>query len=120
MDAMKTKKDDKTINFREQMVQSMAELQRMIDRGESPSGSGRLTVRRIRVSEPREYDAKAVRAARERLNVSQPVFAELLGISAVLVRSWERGVRSPAPIARRLLDQVQAAPNHFLSLVRYG
>ena len=117
---MKTKKDDKTLSFREQMARSMAELQGVIDRGESPTGDGRLTVRRIQVSQPREYDAKAVRAARERLNVSQPVFAQLLGISAVLVRSWERGVRSPAPIARRLLDQVQADPKHFLSLVRYG
>lgn len=53
-----------------------------------------------------------------RLNVSQPVFAQLLGISAVLVRWWERGARSPAPIARRLLDQVD--PKRFLSLVRHG
>jgi putative transcriptional regulator len=120
MDAMKNKKPAKSPSFREQMAHSMAELQGMIDRGESPSGNGRLTVRRIHVSEPGEYDAKAVRTARARLNVSQPVFAQLLGISAVLVRSWERGARSPAPIARRLLDQVQDDPKHFLSLVRYG
>ena len=117
---MKTKRDTKTLSFREQMADSLAELQGMIERGESPSGNGRLTVRKIRVSEPGEYDAKAIRTARARLNVSQPVFAQLLGISAVLVRSWERGARSPAPIARRLLDPVQDDPKHFLSLVRYG
>ena len=117
---MKTKRDAKTLSFREQLADSMAELQGMIERGESPSGNGRLTVRRIRVSEPGQYDAKAIRAARARLNVSQPVFAQMLGISAVLVRSWESGARSPAPIARRLLDHVQDDPKHFLSLVRYG
>lgn len=117
---MKAKTKATTLSFREQMAHSMAELQGMVDRGESPSGNGRLTVHRIRVSEPGEYDAKAIRTARERLNVSQPVFAQLLGVSAVLVRSWERGVRSPAPVARRLLDQVQDDPKRFLSLVRYG
>ena len=49
---MKAKRDTKTLSFREQMADSMAELQGMIERGESPGGNGRLTVRRIRVSEP--------------------------------------------------------------------
>ena len=117
---MKSKKNAKGMSFKDQMASSMAELQGMMERGASPSGNGRLTVRRIQVCEPGAYDARAIRAARERLNVSQPVFAQLLGVSSVLVRSWERGVRSPAPIARRLLDQVQDDPRHFLSLVRYG
>jgi len=117
---MKTMKNTTTAGFRRQMAQSMAELQGLMERGESPSGNGRLTVRRIRVSDPGEYDAKAIRTARVRLNVSQPVFAQLLGVSAVLVRSWERGIRTPAPVARRLLDQVQDDPSRFLSLVRYS
>jgi hypothetical protein len=51
------------------------------------------------------------------LNVSQAVFARLIGVSDVLVRSWERGARQPAPIARRLLDQIQAYPAQFAPLV---
>lgn len=108
----------KTQTFREQMARSMAELQTIVARGESPTGDGRLTVRSIQVTEPRQYDAEAIRMTRHRLNVSQPIFAQLLGVSPVLVRSWERGARIPAPIARRLLDQVRDDPARFLCLVR--
>lgn len=112
------KKTQKGTSFRGQMAQSMAELQAIMKRGESPTGNGRLTVRRIEVAEPGLYDAKAVKEVREELNVSQAVFARLLGVSPVLVRSWERGARSPAPIARRLLDRVSENPAPFLSLLR--
>ena len=117
---MKTtvKQRAKKLTFREQMAQSMAELQTIVARGEPPTGGGRLTVRSMQVTEPRQYDAQAIRITRRRLNVSQPIFAQLLGVSPVLVRSWERGARIPAPIARRLLDQVRDDPARFLSLVR--
>ena len=104
--------------FREQMAQSMAELESIMARGESPSGNGRFTVRTIEIVEPSEYDADAVRSVRDALQVSQTVFARLVGVSDVLVRSWERGVRTPAPVARRLLDQIRAKPADFASLVR--
>jgi putative transcriptional regulator len=111
------KKNSKVSTFRDQMARSMAELQGIMKRGESPTGNGRLTVRRVEVTEPGTYDAMAVKETREELNVSQSVFAQLLGVSPVLVRSWERGVRTPAPVARRLLDQVREEPSRFLSLV---
>lgn len=103
--------------FRAQVAQGIAELQGIMARGESPTANGRLTVRHIGVAAPSEYDAKAIKATRARLNVSQGVFAELIGVSPVLVRSWERGVRTPAPVARRLLDQVCENPSRFLSLL---
>jgi DNA-binding transcriptional regulator YiaG len=46
---------------------------------------------------PSAYDAAAVRATRDRLGVSQAIFAHLLGVSAVLVRAWEQGHCTPAP-----------------------
>ena len=42
-----------------------------------------------------------VRALREGLNVSQMVFARMVGASAGLVRAWEQGARVPSPMARR-------------------
>jgi len=36
--------------------------------------------------------------------MSQAVFAEFLGVSAIPVQGWERGVRTPSPLACRLLD----------------
>ena len=52
---------------------------------------------------------------RERLGVSQGVFAHLLGVSVVLVKSWEGGVRKPSPMARRLMDTIQADPGEMVN-----
>ncbi len=112
-------KSPKTTSFNEQMAHSMAELRDLMTAGTSPTADGRLTVRTIEVSDPSTYDAKRVKQVRDGLNVSQTVFARLLGVSDVLVRSWERGARVPAPIACRLLDQVRAYPAQFSKLVHY-
>ncbi len=60
----------------------------------------RLTVRTIEVSAPRPYSPKAVRKTRDRLAVSQAVFARLMGVSVELIEHWEQGIASP----RRLPD----------------
>src|SRR5207244_5992252 len=87
-------------------------------RGQSPSGDGRFTLRTVQVIEPGNHDARSVRRTREALNLSQALFAQLLGVSPALVRAWELGTRRPAAIARRLLDQVRADPKSFAALVR--
>lgn len=115
MSKVKNKKID---SFREQMAQSMAELVSIMDRGQSFSGDGRFTVRTVRVVEPGIYRPGAVRAARRRLGVSQAVFAQLLGVSQVLVRSWERGARTPAAVACRLLDLIREHPEMVTGLIR--
>jgi DNA-binding transcriptional regulator YiaG len=79
----------------------------------------RFTVRTVELPDsPSEYDAAAVRATREKIPASQAVFAALLGVSAVLVRAWEQGQRSPAMWARRLLDEVNRDPRHWRSMLR--
>ena len=79
----------------------------------------RLTVRTVELpDEPVEYDAAAVRATRDRIAASQVVFAHLLGVSPMLVRAWEQGQRSPAPWARRLLDEVNREPSHWQQMFR--
>ena len=64
-------------------------------------------------AEPAEYDGPAVRAVRERYAMSQAVFARLLCVSPGTIQSWEQGRRVPSPIARRLLDEMAASPEHF-------
>ena len=103
--------------FRQQVKQSIRELQSIMDRRQSPSGDGRFTVRTMAVIEPSVHGAGSVRAIRKSLNLSQAVFAQLLGVSPALVRAWEIGSRVPAPIARRLLDQVRQHPSSFAGLV---
>jgi len=104
--------------FAEQVRQSLGELQSIMDGRQSPSGGGRFTVRTIEVVEPSRHNASSVRAIRESLNISQTVFAQLMGVSPALVRAWELGTRRPAPIARRLLDQMRKSRSSFAPLVR--
>jgi putative transcriptional regulator len=105
-------------SFRRQMAQSMAEFRAIMSAGQSPARDGTLTVRTYEVAKPSAYDARKVKSVRSALNVSQAVFARLVGVSDVLVRSWERGARRPALIACRLLDQIRAHPRQFLQFVQ--
>ena len=78
----------------------------------------KYTVRTVRtVPDPAPYRAKDVRVTRELIGVSQPVFAQMLGVSAALVRAWECGQRKPSAIARRLLDQIRANPGNWREMI---
>ncbi len=78
----------------------------------------RYLVRKARmVPAPANYAAADVRATRELVGASQPVFAQMLGVSPALVRSWEIGQRKPAPIARRLLDLIRANPSNWRAMI---
>ena len=88
-----------------------------MERGQSPTADGQLTARTIEVAEPSAYDGRKVKQIRSRLNVSQAVFASLVGVSTVLVRSWERGARLPTPMANRLLDQIRRNPEQFVAMI---
>ena len=79
----------------------------------------KYTVRRVQLPDaPREYDTKLVRATRDRIGVSQAVFAHLLGVSTILVQAWEQGNRIPAAWARRLLDEVNHDPQRWRGMIR--
>ena len=100
----------------DEIMAGMRELERMMDEGKKPEQM--FTVRTVEVPDPGTYRATQVRKLRHDLGVSQAVFAHLLGISVVLVKSWERGVRQPNPMARRLLDTIRADPPRWLATVR--
>jgi putative transcriptional regulator len=74
----------------------------------------KYTVRTVRViPRPSLYSPARVRAVRELIGASQEVFAQLLAVSPMTVRSWEQGLRQPSPIARRFLDEIEMSPRHF-------
>jgi putative transcriptional regulator len=100
----------------DEIMAGMRELERMMDEGKAPEAM--FTVKTIEIPDPNVYRAKNVRDLRNSLGVSQAVFAGLLGISVVLVKSWERGAREPSVMARRLLDTIKASPSAWLATVR--
>jgi putative transcriptional regulator len=77
----------------------------------------RFTVRTVSIPEPRQYTPAAVKRLRDELGMSQMAFAELLGVSRIWVQGWERGVRQPSPLARRLLDTIRADPASWLQTI---
>ncbi|NOT07215.1 MAG: helix-turn-helix domain-containing protein [Gemmatimonadales bacterium] len=84
----------------ESMQQAVA-----IDNGRlRPARRHRLTLRETTVSAPPRYGSSRVRRVRERLGLSQPVFARVLNVSVATVRGWEQGVRVPDGPSRRLLE----------------
>ena len=98
----------------------VASLREMIDTMKAGIPlSARYTVRHVEAPiPPREYTPADVRETRGKIGVSQALFAGLLGVSAVLVRSWEQGSRVPAAWARRLLDEVNHNPSRWRGMMR--
>jgi putative transcriptional regulator len=54
----------------------------------------------------KEYTGKEVKQIREELNLSQPVFAKVLGVSDKTVKGWEQG-NNVSKIACRLISIIE-------------
>jgi len=63
------------------------------------------TVHHVKVTEASE--------ARSKTGLSQPKFAELLGVSVRTLQEWEQGRRSPSGAARSLLHIAAIRPDVF-------
>jgi putative transcriptional regulator len=110
-----TRRKSRKPRVADEIMGGMRELERMMDEGKTPEEV--FTVKTVYVPDPKLYGAKEIRELRQSLGVSQTVFAHLLGVSIILVKSWERGVREPSLMARRLLDTIKADPSHWLGTV---
>ncbi len=67
------------------------------------TGRKKVTLRTFHVSAQPELQPKDIAAIRDKLNVSQAVFAAYLGVRPASVMSWEYGTRRPSGAARKLL-----------------
>ena len=68
----------------------------------------------------RDYRPDDVRSVRHILGLSQPLFAEFLGVDTSTVRSWEQGTRPPSSIARRFMDEISADPSYWRGRLRHS
>lgn len=76
------------------------------------------TAQETAVATPPTYDGARIRAIRERLALSQRVFAEALNVSPATVRAWAQGQRIPEGPTRRLLEIAEEHPEVFAEKVR--
>ncbi|MCL5029501.1 MAG: helix-turn-helix domain-containing protein [Bacteroidetes bacterium] len=58
-----------------------------------------------------EMSAKDIQAIRERIKLSQSVFAKILNVSLSSVRQWEQGKRTPTGSTKVLLELLRKNPN---------
>ena len=59
------------------------------------------------ISRVSDFQPGEIKALRDQLNVSQPVFARYLNTSVATVQKWERGAKRPVGLALKLLNIVQ-------------
>jgi putative transcriptional regulator len=75
---------------------------------------GRMVTLRTRSvprrQKPSAFTPTRIRSIRRRLNVSQPVFAELLYVTKATACKWEQGLRKPSGSALRLLEIAEKQP----------
>ena len=64
----------------------------------------------LRRQKPPAFTPARIRSIRRRLNVSQPVFAELLYVTKATACKWEQGLRKPSGSALRLLEIAEKQP----------
>ena len=56
----------------------------------------------------KELKARDIKKIREKINVSQPIFAKLLNTSPETIKKWEQGERHPTGTSLKLLNLVDA------------
>ena len=69
---------------------------------------------------PRPMSRVEIHKLRQRVNVSQSVFAKCLNVSTKLVQAWEGGIRYPDGAALRLLRVAERAPGLVFAMGRKG
>lgn len=91
------------------------------ERGELPNVRvvtvERVTAGKAHVERPPWYAPFLIREIRDKLSVSQAIFAEMLGVSVSSVRAWEQGKREPDGPARRLLQIAETHPEMLKAVV---
>lgn len=91
-----------------------AELRSGAEEALAHARGGKITLRTreaVRRAKPPRFTPERIRSVRRRLNVSQPVFAELLCVSKDTAAKWEQGLRQPSGSALRLLEIVERRPD---------
>ncbi len=72
-----------------------------------------LKRRKVTISPLPDFNGKKVKAIRNKLNLSQTIFAAALGVSIKTVEAWETGRNKPNGSAQRIL-QILDRENNFL------
>ena len=76
-----------------------------------------LSARSAVVDAPPAFPAERIKHLRERMGLSQAVFAAVIGVDADTVRAWEQHRREPSLSTARLLEIAEEQPEILLRKV---
>ncbi len=106
-------------NFGDLLIQGLEEV-RAIARGEVEPAR---RVRRLRsapeavVKPPRSYSGVNIQRIREKMGLSQTVFAQVLNASPDTIKAWEQNKRQPDGMALTLLEVAEHQPEVLMHRV---
>ena len=72
--------------------------------------AGKVRRKKMKPGRRFRYRPADIKAIREQLEMSQPEFALLIGVSVATLRNWEQGRRTPEGPARALLKVAAKNP----------
>lgn len=94
---MKTKKNSEIYNdLKEGLIEAISFTQ-----GKTKA---RVHRRKVHVAPVPKYNASDIKKIREKINLSQKTFAEVLGVSVKSIEAWEAGRTEPNGSALRMLS----------------
>lgn len=99
-------------NFETTLIASATQAREIAQGKRAPARMYTASAKTLRVAEPRPYRREDVIRVRQKLGVSQQVFASLLGRSGAAVRAWElpNSGKAPDGAAARLLEIFERYP----------
>ena len=86
-------------------------LQNVIDFQNGDTKKCIVRKRKIEVQPLKEYTHEEIKALRNEQQVSQVIFAEIMGVTPQAVEAWEAGKRKPTGTAKRLIQLIEQNPN---------
>lgn len=105
-------------NFGDLLIEGLAEARAVACGDAEPARRvRRMTARAVEVQAPPIYGAQKIQRIRERMGLSQQVFASVLNASGETVKAWEQGKRQPDGMALALLEVADRHPNVLLERV---
>jgi putative transcriptional regulator len=69
------------------------------------------------IEEPPKYSKSRIKKIRQKLGLSQSLFATIFGVSTSAVQHWEQGLRHMPSPARRLLNLLEKDPKTVFELI---
>ena len=101
----------------EEIIDGLGKFAQALKRGDDITA--RFTCRKVVLDiVPSAYPPKRVRRVRAALGLSQALFAQFLGVSVASVQAWEQGVKAPAKVACRFMDEIVRDPALWQQRVR--